>query len=333
MRKPRQVTRGRRGAAHGQLAATRLRPIGDVRPARRIVARRHAGTTVRSRDSRIRPSTRSSTPTVATEARWTASATTADVLGSASTSDSSVDQAERRALRVGERGAVVNARVGRDGTARGLAAPRVTVVWPKSRHRNQRAHGARGGALADGRERHRPLDRQPSARRRACARTVLDRQLPGREPRIRSLGSHLKNAGPGPLLDPPRVLTHGRLRDRRRGADGSPARSAGCLTVLARRPGRADPMTGPARRPRQRRLNVEMSPVTPIGDRCVLCRTRPVWHGRSSGLCSACWRIACAFGGRPEPRAFDDFDALVDAGAAHAAESPEFERALLDWLS
>jgi hypothetical protein len=75
-----------------------------------------------------------------------------------------------------------------------------------------------------------------------------------------------------------------------------------------------------------------MSPIIRIGDRCERCHQRGVWD-LETGLCSPCWRSERAFGRKPEPRAPTRFDALVQAGEAHSADSREFEQELYDWLS
>lgn len=75
-----------------------------------------------------------------------------------------------------------------------------------------------------------------------------------------------------------------------------------------------------------------MSPIIRVGERCERCHQRPVWDAES-GLCSPCWHLTCAFGAKPEQRAVSPFDALVLAGSAHPADSPEFDRMLHEWLS
>lgn len=75
-----------------------------------------------------------------------------------------------------------------------------------------------------------------------------------------------------------------------------------------------------------------MSPIIRVRDRCERCQQRPA-RDTDTGLCAACWRLTRAFGAKPEQRAVNQFDALVRAGSASPAGSPEFEQMLYEWLS
>lgn len=72
-------------------------------------------------------------------------------------------------------------------------------------------------------------------------------------------------------------------------------------------------------------------PVTRFGEWCNRCSQRPA---EASGICRACELLLTAFGheGAPTTRPqMARFDALVDAGCAHPAESEAFEREFNAW--